>query len=264
MSFLKHILRGLSLVPAKQEEISSPPQIDKPAEEASQKYTPSTIETTDYHPAMWKGMGAVDDVVAGLQFCATMQLRTPLRVLSRDGEMHYASGPPPTIATELWMGIWVLKTKTWREMEIDMDEAPLGTRASDIGQIPSDGGDYLKFLFAIRHIVERNESIKERIKALKHELSKPEWKDFCHKLKGKEHICSLFFPEFIRTIPGIPHFAIWDLFDRGLTTPQKIMDTPDKELLAIKGIGKAKLKAIRAACESAADKESELVDRVER
>jgi hypothetical protein len=44
--------------------------------------------------------------------------------------------------------------KTWRAIGIDADEIPETTMASQIGQIPVDGGDFLPFLMEYRMIVE--------------------------------------------------------------------------------------------------------------
>ncbi|MDR0275766.1 MAG: hypothetical protein LBI48_10615 [Burkholderiaceae bacterium] len=211
-----------------------------------------------------RGMEAAGDVVSGLKFAATMQLRTPYRVLRRHGEMHYGNEPPPAIATKIWMGVWLPKIKSLRKLGSDAGEAPMETMPSDIGQIPAHGGDYLMFLKAVRRVVEREDSTQERLAALEHELAKPEWQDFCGKLGGRQAIHAAFFPRFIDTIPGLPKTMVNYFGEHGLTTPEKIMNVPDGELLSIKGIGPAKLKAIRIACKHAAAKESELVDRVER
>ena len=58
----------------------------------------------------WGGL-ASDDIIEGLQFIATLQLRTPLRVLTKHGEMHKdRKSPPPSHAKELWEGLWIPKT----------------------------------------------------------------------------------------------------------------------------------------------------------
>lgn len=49
---------------------------------------------------------------------------------------------------------WVPVPKTWRELGIDADEIPETTMASQIGQIPIDGGDFLPFLMEYRMLVE--------------------------------------------------------------------------------------------------------------
>jgi len=65
----------------------------------------------------------------------------------------------------MWEGIWTLKTKTFRELGIDIDEVPNCTMASDIGLIRVE--DYLPFLIAVRQIVEQTCSVESRIKMLR-------------------------------------------------------------------------------------------------
>lgn len=144
-----------------------------------------------------------DDLIVGAEFCATLQLRTPLRVLKRHKEQYTGPGVPLAIADEQWQGIWVAKTKTFLELGIDIDEWPMSTMASDVGQIPSDDGDYLKLLLAIRGIVERSDSIVARLIDLKTEIRNERWNGFMRKLGGKKAIADRFFPRFIDTLPGL-------------------------------------------------------------
>tara|TARA_R110002073_G_scaffold299249_2_gene466156 strand:+ start:1876 stop:2649 length:774 start_codon:yes stop_codon:yes gene_type:complete len=189
------------------------------------------------------------DVISGMQFCATMQLRTPLRVLLRHGEVHSdINSKPPKIATEMWEGSWIAKTKTFRELGIDMDEPVSGTMASSVGQIPSDGGEYLKFLIAVRKIVESHDSIESRSRQLNEIPIPTEWKIYLDKLWGMSHIIKTFFPRFIDTIPKINATTIEELSSLGLDTPNSIATAPDESLLSINGIGQAKLKTIRDYC----------------
>lgn len=69
-------------------------------------------------------------------FCATMQLRTPLRILLRHGEECPPGVEPPAIADEAWHGIWV---------PVIEGMALWGQMASEIGYIPADGGFFPSF-----------------------------------------------------------------------------------------------------------------------
>jgi hypothetical protein len=158
-----------------------------------------------------------NDVITGLQFCATMQLRTPLRVLLRHGEIHTdRNTKPPRIALEPWEGIWLPKLKTFRELGVDMDEPSMGTMASDVGQIPADGGDYLPLLIAVREIVELHDSIESRIKRLSEMPMAGDWQTYLDKLWGMGGITGRFFPDFISTIPAISIAIRYELSDLGL------------------------------------------------
>lgn len=179
-----------------------------------------------------------ESILGDLLFCATMQLRIPLRVLSRHGETSPSGRKPPAIAQALHEGIWTQLLRGQRRLS--------GTMASDIGPIHADGGEYLHFLLAVRRIVEPVTPINERVAELRAELTKPRWQDFV--TRQEERIGSIvnhLFPPAINTIPGLPEASRVALKAEGINTAAKIAAMPDVDLLAIKGVGKAKLKAIR-------------------
>lgn len=152
----------------------------------------------------------MDDVCNGFKFCATLQLRTPLRVLLRHGELYLKNdGRQPQIALEPWEGIWLPKSKTYRELGADIDEPPQGTHASDAGQVIPD--DYVPFLIAIRKIIELDEPIEDRIDKLRKMPIATGWKVFVDRYgpnyrnenKGMEWVIEYFFPRFIKSIPTL-------------------------------------------------------------
>lgn len=203
-----------------------------------------------------------DDLIDGMQFFATMQLRTPLRVLRRHGEVHRGSAALPAIAQEQWEGIWIPRVKTLRELGIDVPEqAPL-VAASEFGPVVIEL--YLPFLLAVRSIVEADSSVTERRERLRHELRKPQWATFCAKLGGQDAIADRFFPPFVQTIKGLPAQAVEGLRQAKLIAPSAIAAATNDQLRAIKGVGPAKLGAIRTACAVAIDFDSVFVDVVSR
>lgn len=198
------------------------------------------------------------DILSGLRFSATMQPRIPLRVLSRHGEVFNAPrGKPPKVAKAMHEGIWlpVLAGQlTFR-----------GSVASSVGPIPSDGGTFLPFLIAIRHIVEADRPVEDRIRSLSAELGRPQWSDFVEKLEPTPgDLVRGFFPRAVDTIPGIPQHARDALEAAGIDTANKVAAASDQALLAIKGIGKAKLEAIRKWQKSKIDRNASRLDAVER
>jgi hypothetical protein len=82
-----------------------------------------------------------------------MQLCTPLKWLQRHREFH-AGAERPTEALPPEHACWMPVPKSWRELGIDEDEVPESTMASEVGQLPVDGGDFLPFLMEYRMIVE--------------------------------------------------------------------------------------------------------------
>lgn len=204
------------------------------------------------------------DILSGMTFCATMQMRTPLRVLARHGEVHAGRGEPPDIAREQWEGIWVPRLKTWAELGIDLREAPTSTMASEVGQIPQDGGDYLKFLIAIRTVVEGDGSVAERRVCLNDELHDAQWSGFVSKLGGKSRVLDRLFPSFLSTISGLSEETRSVLRKMGLKTPANLKQSDDANLLKVPGIGPAKLKPIRSSCTSVNDQNAEFLEDVVR
>jgi hypothetical protein len=96
------------------------------------------------------------DMISGWEMSVTMQLRTPLVWLRRHRELH--PGPArPVEDLPPEHSCWVPVPKTWKELGIDAPEVPESTMASQIGQIPINGGDFLRFLIDYRTIVENND-----------------------------------------------------------------------------------------------------------
>ena len=210
--------------------------------------------------------GNDQSVISGLEFHATMQLRTPLRVLSRHGEIHLdTNSEPPMIATKMWEGYWVPKTRTFRELGIDIDEFRNdGTISTPIGQIKLS--KCLPFLMAIREIVELDESIDSRISKLYERRENfPNWRSLAGVFGGTDYFIKEFFPLFIETIPNISSPSVDELLKLGIDTPNKLEETNDEALLAINGIGKAKLKTILDYCASINEnRDEQRLDRVVR
>lgn len=217
------------------------------------KLSPATICYGDLQSAPLAAWGNAD-IIKGLRFCATMQLRTPLRVLSRHEEFHADQAlPPPTIAAEQWEGIWLPQV---------FDEPYKGDMASDVGPISASA--YLPFLVAMREIIEAHDSIERRIERLRGMRFPVAWKVFLEKHDGIEGIICRFFPPFLSTIPGIGQSVELELSELGLDTAGRLADAPDATLLGIKGIGPSRLVKVRAYCGTVAERDSVRLERVSR
>ena len=124
---------------------------------------------------------------------------------------------------------------------------------------------YLPFLKAIREIVELEEPMKSRIDKLRSMLITCEWQDYVTKHGGIEMIVQKIFPRSIMPMPKLKDDAKKELEKLGLETLQKLTLTTDKQLLSIKGIGPAKLKAIREHCvDMAKERDADRVDSIVR
>lgn len=198
-----------------------------------------------------------------LEFRATLQLRTPRRVLLRHGERHAdATRPPPPIATELWQGRWV------KSAHPAPSDGQGGHAPHLLDRVPTDAGrleprDYLPFLLAVRAIVEAERPVVERREALTVELGHDAWRRFVAKLGGVDDIRDRFFPAFISTLQ-VRHATLAGLRRRGLLTAERILVASDHELLTISGIGELTVAKCRAQCAQAPDRHAEFVDRVAR
>lgn len=268
-SKIKELVFGLTTEPMKQGgvgEVYSEPivlseEIQVSVSEVRPKPIISTIEESQNNKAdAWR---ANQEVVGGMSFCATLQLRTPLRVLLRHGENHSdMNAAPPIVAKEMWEGIWILKTKTFRELGIDLNE-PERTIASDIGLIRAE--DYLPFLIAVREIVELTDSVDSRIKILREKAKCDHWRQFIRKHGGINKVIARFFPRFIDTIPKISEATAEELSSLNLDTPNRIAGAADETLLKVNGIGPAKLRAIREYCAGVTNnRDAKRIDNVTR
>lgn len=114
---------------------------------------------------------ADDNVVKGLTFHATLQLRTPLAILKHHNEIFQDRNmpPPPQYAKEGWEGIWLPLLRTFREIGIDVDDPEEGGCASDIGSLDANQAkDYYEFLLKFHTISEDNNlNVEEKINQLK-------------------------------------------------------------------------------------------------
>lgn len=88
-----------------------------------------------------------DDVIAGVVWLSTLDSRTTDICMARSGKEYTLDGEPVGHKIPFNGGPpahWncrsrlIPRTKTFRELGIDRDELPVGTRASDFGPVPAD------------------------------------------------------------------------------------------------------------------------------
>lgn len=77
------------------------------------------------------------DIVKGVRWVSTLDMRTSAICRARDGQVYQlGSGPRPPGHPNCRSTITPV-LKSWRELGIDVDDAPEGTRASMDGQVPA-------------------------------------------------------------------------------------------------------------------------------
>lgn len=144
-------------------------------------------------------------VISGLEFSATLQIRTPLSVLEHHGETF--QGPPskaPVYCSEADGG-WDLKLKSWadlagsesvRQRLIAIGE-PERESASDVG--PVKPSEYLPFLKDFRRIVEKPSAVSSLLNELDSlPCSSPTYQQFWQKLSEtyRDFPKSFFYMKF--------------------------------------------------------------------
>lgn len=79
-----------------------------------------------------------DEVISALKWHATLDKRTSLVCITRDGKIFPLDTGPRPPAHPNCRSTMIPVVKSWQELGINMAEAPPGTRASMDGQVPAD------------------------------------------------------------------------------------------------------------------------------
>jgi hypothetical protein len=179
--------------------------------------------------------------IGGMEFCATFQVRTPLRILGRHGQVLPLGAALPD-DFEPWMGIWVPKPKSAGQRPYE------GEIASPAG--PVTAAVYLPFLIAVREAVEDAVGgIAGRMARLQAVCALPQFARFvAAERRARISICDRFFPPVLSLIPGLSGDSQAELRQLRLFTVGALRGATDDVLLAVKGVGPSKLKAIREFC----------------
>lgn len=102
-----------------------------------------------------------DDIISGYVFRATLGIKIPLKILQRDGEIFKGKLNEAPKYGNRAQGIWNIKTKSFRELGLDVDDFPETDSASDIG--PIKRSVYLPFLIQFRSIADSRSSVSEKL-----------------------------------------------------------------------------------------------------
>lgn len=211
-------------------------------ENSRQKSPAQTISEMQNIPlSEWGDLGN-SEVIEGLQFSATLQMRTPLKVLIRHGEIYTENGTPPSYIEEGWEGIWLPKLRS--EYEIRQEKLC----SSDLGVV--DEKVYIKYLMLFREIIESNESVDTKIRLLQktakeNDIFKSFWEK--HKQLDQDFPNSFFYRQ-LTVIEGIGQKTAKILYEHGFKDIRDLCNASDQSLLALQGIGKSLLAKIRDYC----------------
>ena len=202
-------------------------------------------------------MNQDDDLIAGWRYYATLQLRTPLAYLEKDGEFSPGPGEPPLVGQaegHLPDGTGFNPYGFWSRV-IDHSILPPSknaTRSTEWGQVrigSKEERELLSFLKSFRYIVETGETLDQMLSELeelstsnagnkrlwaKYSEGEPLWPD------------SYFIGQLWMQLPkGVGPAKAEKLYLAGLRTVEEIQAASDAELLLIEGIGKKVICMIR-------------------
>lgn len=184
--------------------------------------------------------------IDGLQFCATLRIRTPLAVLQHHGEEF--SGPPSAAPKygSTADGIWTYTTKSWAELGIDAPEFPELSQAADIG--PMIASEYLPFLLAFREIVETDMPHDAKISRLEVlGQSSESFRRIYAKLQSsyEDFPLSFFYSPFAE-LPGVGRKMAKKLYEAGFRSVDEITRSNMDRLSQIPGMGPSTIKKLLA------------------
>lgn len=128
------------------------------------------------------------ELFSGWVYQAEFRLETPLTALLNHGEFREAVDHIDTVTADQKHGGWVQKTRSFREMGLDVDEVKHTFIASIVGPIPPNGGLFLEYLIELRKIIESDAEVSKKKELLGVILSKQQYYGFNKALGGKEKI----------------------------------------------------------------------------
>jgi Helix-hairpin-helix domain len=242
----------------------------QPKEEAK---VPSRVEVAYSSEVNAYVPHGAEEILNGYRFCATLSLRTPLKVLEHHDERH--PGPAERLPRygESRDGIWIHQIKSWSEItgrpipEIDCTSpayiasfrerlrqhgfgeeqaanAIPNAMASDIGPIPQDGGDYLHFLKDFRRIVESGDSLDKKVAKLNGLFQSNATYTAFAKKHGPD-LATAWFAQALGEILGISQKRANVLFSASYRTLEELKTVDDLTLQKLPGIGPGTVKKIR-------------------
>lgn len=173
---------------------------------------------------------ANSDIIEGVQFSATLQLRVPLKVLQHHGEMFYGSPSDAPKYGDQSEGVWLPAVKGY-----DMNSH---NHASDIGQV--NPNHYLPFLLEFRKVVESDNPVIKKLEKLDALFNSSQHnKEILKKLSinYEDFPHSFFYREFTK-ISKVGGMLAREIYNSGYTSLDELRNASLEDLTSIKGLGK--------------------------
>ena len=192
------------------------------------------------------------DVLAGVQWMATMSLHTPLRSLQRHGDVFRGDPREAPMYGTAAEGTWV-PLIDWDSVGLPAPDP--GEMWSVVGKVPSDGGAFLAFLLRFRAIVESDLAIDQQLEQIGALCaSSAEFRAIAKRIAesrdagqsiGGADFAKKFFAQRFQDIPGIGPDTALRLFNAGFRTWDDLAAASDADLEAVHGVGPSLITKIR-------------------
>jgi hypothetical protein len=169
------------------------------------------------------------DLIVGQEFHADFSLHTPLATLQKHGEIFKGKPSDAPRNGPYVHGLWMHKTKSFRELGIDMGDFTISDCASEIGPVKPD--EFIAFATSFRLIVESDLSVTQQIKAIRAIKAESPFhaKLYRQAQRNLEDFPASFFYNQFRRIKGIGPAAAKKLFSAGFhTMEQLLLATPEQ------------------------------------
>ena len=197
------------------------------------------------------------DLISGWRYSATLQLRTPLAYLERDGEFSPGPKKPPLVGPALNFledgtgynpyGIWLQELDSTRW---DFSPFPPGMRAAWLGPVrcgSSEEQELLSFLKSFRYILETAETMDQKLAELADlSFSTPaNWRIWQKARASDPGFPDSFFYGELGCLPGVGAKVAERLYWAGFRSVEEIQAASDEDLLMVEGVGKGLLRKLR-------------------
>jgi hypothetical protein len=200
-----------------------------------------------------------DGLIFRWRYSATLQLRTPLAYLERDGEISHGSQEPPLAGpaqSSLSDGTEFNSYGAWLRVidyeRLGFGPPPLGNRGTQWGPVKigsKEEKSLLSFLKSFRYIVETSDGIDQTLSELALlSTSSPGNRHWWSRCSEGDPLWpdSYFIGELRSHLPkGAGKNMAQTLYQAGLRTIDEVKAAPDPELLSLPGLGKGMLAKIR-------------------
>ncbi len=227
----------------------------KPIEQTSQDEYVNHQNNIKQAPDQYREISQNSDICVGMEFHATCQLRTPLAVLKRHGEIFIGDGEPPTYG-EPRDGVWIPKLESIYDIPSEEKNA-----ASDAGSVNEK--EYINYAIGLLSIFESDNTINnkmsealaysgndERLNRIEQGLLR------CYRENNIADVMARFIsdterlefyfdkPNKLILVNGVNAKIESALENSGIHTIKELSNLTENDLLKINGIGKVSAKKI--------------------